>query len=91
MVPEELPLGVMLRVAAIYLFRSIARKPAFFDADVKSQGKYISCVFASTLFRLPDLTHDAEQNITSWKSTATCCFYLIPFVNIRGGRSRLSI
>ena len=50
-VPEALPLGVMLRVAAIYLFRSIARKPAFFDADVKSQGKYISCVFAVNTFQ----------------------------------------
>ena len=58
-VPEELPLGVMLRVAAIYLFRSIARKPAFFDAEVKSQGKCMPFLLPSA-FRLSDLTRGVK-------------------------------
>lgn len=67
-VPKELPHGVQLRVASIYLFRSIMRKfpSQFFDAQNKSQVGNLRPHVVSLLFRC--LTSESEDVVFAAES-----------------------
>lgn len=67
-VPAELPLGVQLRVASIYLFRSIIRKfpTQFFNTEPKSQFESLRPHMVSLLFR--SLTSEADEVVCAAES-----------------------
>lgn len=67
-VAAEVPLGVQLRVASIYLFRNIIRQSTtnFFDAETRSQVGNIRPHIVSLLFR--SLTSESEEVVAAAES-----------------------
>ena len=67
-IPEELPLGVQLRIASIFLFRSVIRNfpTQFFDSEPKSQVGNLRPHIVSFLFR--SLTSEAIEVVSAAES-----------------------